>query len=448
MNVIISCETLSLRSNEQVTMSKLTSEAKKHQEEISWIKIRNFLEKSINKSFKNHIIQYELQKRNVVDALKRTADRGENNSLIIIGPKGSGKSTLVKCAVDEALSDCDSDENVIQVHLNGYLQTDDRIAINEITRQLQLESTTGDNTFGSFAENLAFLLESLKSGNSETKAVFFILDEFDLFCHHHNQTLLYNLFDVTQNSQTPIAVVGMTRRLDVLELLEKRVKSRFSHRQILLFPKFTFEDFLQLTERILQLEDVYHSKFASKWNNNIKKLLQNDSTKAILRKLFDTTKDISNLKSFLALPLYYVNPEDCILNEKHFARAWDYLTQESKQHLLGGVSVLELSLLLCMRRLVEIYDGEAFNFEMVYNEYQKFAETRSSYNYNKRVVTKAFENLLKMELVGPIEGANSKVQKNYRLVNLLVDTVQIMDTLQTYSNLPTEILQWSSSLIA
>lgn len=41
----------------------------------------------------------------------------------------------------------------------------------------------------------------------------FVLDEFDLFAHHKNQTLLYNLFDVSQSAQAPIAVVGITCRL-------------------------------------------------------------------------------------------------------------------------------------------------------------------------------------------------------------------------------------------
>ena len=84
--------------------------------------------------------------------------------------------------------------------------------------------------FGSFAENLAFLLACLKAGNKKSKSVMFILEEFDLFCSHHNQTLLYNLFDISQSAQAPICVLGITCRLDVIELLEKRVKSRFSHR--------------------------------------------------------------------------------------------------------------------------------------------------------------------------------------------------------------------------
>jgi origin recognition complex subunit 4 len=58
------------------------------------------------------------------------------------------------------------------------------------------------------------------------------LDEFDLFTTHSRQTLLYNLFDIAQAKKAPIVVLGLTTRIDVVESLEKRVKSRFSHRYV------------------------------------------------------------------------------------------------------------------------------------------------------------------------------------------------------------------------
>ncbi len=58
------------------------------------------------------------------------------------------------------------------------------------------------------------------------------MDEFDLFASHPRQTLLYNLFDIAQSRKAPIAVLGLTSRVDVTESLEKRVKSRFSHRYV------------------------------------------------------------------------------------------------------------------------------------------------------------------------------------------------------------------------
>jgi len=67
-----------------------------------------------------------------------------------------------------------------------------------------------------------------------SKSIVFVMDEFDLFATHARQTLLYNLFDIAQARKAPIAVLGLTTRVDVVESLEKRVKSRFSHRYVYL----------------------------------------------------------------------------------------------------------------------------------------------------------------------------------------------------------------------
>jgi len=59
---------------------------------------------------------------------------------------------------------------------------------------------------------------SISLGGEQSKSVVFVLDEFDLFAQHRNQTLLYNLFDVAQSAQAPICVIGLTTRLVSLTL--------------------------------------------------------------------------------------------------------------------------------------------------------------------------------------------------------------------------------------
>ena len=56
-------------------------------------------------------------------------------------------------------------------------------------------------------------LVSLAIGSRSNLSIVFVLDEFDLFAHHKNQTLLYNLFDATQSATNPIAVIGLSCRL-------------------------------------------------------------------------------------------------------------------------------------------------------------------------------------------------------------------------------------------
>lgn len=197
------------------------------------------------------------------------------------------------------------------MRLHGLIHTDDRLALKSTTSQMNLDNVVDGKVFGSFAENLAFLLACLKSGEKGvSKSVIFILDEFDLFCFHHNQTLLYNLFDVSQSAQAPICVLGITCRLDVIELLEKRVKSRFSHRQYFLFPGSS-DDVSHLDQRLnqtlalLMLDDKSCKrekvKVASQrdWNGSVDTLINNKKFRQLMHDLLEVDTTDQTIKNVL-----------------------------------------------------------------------------------------------------------------------------------------------------
>ncbi|XP_046887256.1 origin recognition complex subunit 4 [Hypomesus transpacificus] len=391
----------------------------------------------------------ESQHKHLLELLKRTAVHGESNSVIIVGPRGAGKTMLLNCVLSELLEVNEVKKNVLQVHLNGLLQTDDRIALKEITRQLHLENVVGDKVFGSFAENLAFLLQALKKGDrSSSRPALFILDEFDLFAHHKNQTLLYNLLDVSQSAQAPIAVVGLTCRLDVLELLEKRVKSRFSHRQIHLLSRLSFTGYLEAVCTQLSLpQDFPDPRFAQDWNASIKTLCEDKLVVDVLQRHFNSSKDFRSLHMLLMLTLSRVTVSKPTITATDILEASRVCTVDSKANILHGLSILELCLIIAMKHLNDIYDGEPFNFQMVHNEFKKFLQRKSHsiHNFDKPVVLKAFEHLQQLELIQPMDGSTAKVQREYQLMKLMLDHSQIMEALQKYPQCPTDVKQWAMS---
>lgn len=66
---------------------------------------------------------------------------------------------------------------------------------------------------------------------------------------------MYNLFDIAQARKAPIAVLGLTTRIDVVESLEKRVKSRFSHRYVHLSLPKTLCAFWDICREGLSIDD-------------------------------------------------------------------------------------------------------------------------------------------------------------------------------------------------
>ncbi|KAM9284282.1 origin recognition complex subunit 4 isoform 2-T2 [Cariama cristata] len=362
----------------------------------------------------------EHQHRHLLELLKRTTVHGESNSALIIGPRGSGKTALLNHVLKELKEMKQVRENLLEVHLNGLLQTNDKVALKEITRQLHLENVVGDKVFGSFAENLVFLLEALRKGNrSSSCPVLFILDEFDLFVHHKNQTLLYNLFDISQSAQTPVTVIGLTCRQDILELLEKRVKSRFSHRQIYLMNSFDFKQYIRIFKEQLSLPAEFPDEsFAQKWNNNVQHLSEDKTVQDILQNLFHYTKDLRSLHLLLMLAVSTVTVHHPLITASDLHEASKQYRTDSKANIV--------------------------------HEFQKFIQRKAHcmYNFEKPVVMKAFEHLLQLELVKPIERPSVRAQREYLLMKLLLDNNQIMDALQAYPNCPTDVKQWAASSLS
>ena len=114
-----------------------------------------------------------------------------------------------------------------------------------------------------------------------SRSIIFLIDEFDLFATHARQTLLYNLFDIAQARKAPIAVLGLTTRIDVVESLEKRVKSRFSHRYVYLSLPTNVSAFWDICRQGLRVDDEDmiaegidtevegHSAYWEWWNERI-----------------------------------------------------------------------------------------------------------------------------------------------------------------------------------
>ncbi|MCL4139163.1 UNVERIFIED_CONTAM: hypothetical protein GTU68_042992 [Idotea baltica] len=335
------------------------------------------------------------------------------------------------------------------VNLTGLLQTDDRIALQEITRQLNIDDDT-TTKFGSFAENLNFILNTLQSGNRKSsKPIIFILDEFDLFCHHRNQTLLYNLFDIAQSAQAPLCVIGLTTRLDVIELLEKRVKSRFSHRQIFLFPQEKFDVYLQVAKELLKVKEASISKdVVSGWNKSVEEVLSSSEVIEIFQKRFCLSRNIRHLKAFLLMAVARLDSETPTAIHRTFQKHFSHRFGRLKTKMLEGLSVLQLSLLITMKHLYAIYDGEPFNFEMVHRQYLKFGEKHSSMSsYERPVVFKAYDQLEGLELIRPVDQSQNRVamQREYRLMQLLLLPIQIDEAINRIPHLPTFLLHWCSS---
>ncbi|KIV84790.1 hypothetical protein PV11_00548 [Exophiala sideris] len=399
--------------------------------------------------------------------LEATVAAGESNSLLLLGSRGSGKSLLVSHALADLSRSHGTHFHVVR--LNGFFQTDDKLALREIWRQLGREMAVSEDETGevtSYADTMASLLSLLshpeeftdpnammldgtnEEVNKTAKSVVFVLDEFDLFTTHPRQTLLYNLFDIAQARKAPIAVIGCSTRMDVVDCLEKRVKSRFSHRWLHIPSMKTLKVFEDAVINTLIMsvdgkEALGVSKddleWRQRWNTVVKtQLVSQPNIQDLLKKTFYSTKSIPDVLAALYIPI-------ATLSVPHES---DTLTtandNDSQEHAIEGVvkmatmsnsspslltvlpqlPTLHLSLLIAAARLETIHNFEAANFALVYSHYVELLKRsrlqRSSLSarshgaaltgagfrqWSKSTATGAWEDLAQWEMIVPVSRA-------------------------------------------
>ena len=338
--------------------------------------------------------------------LAQTVLAGEGNSMLLIGPRGTGKSALVEQAIRDLSKDHSTDFHVVR--LNGFVHTDDKIALKEIWRQLGREMDVDDESLRSgrsnFADILARLLallshqddaDTMKQDREQAvaKSVIFILSEIHLFASHSRQSLLYNLFDLAQSSTTPLAVLGLTPRADVIGMLEKRVKSRFGQRIVQTSPPKTLDMFKSTCHSILSVSPTsvsdlkqrdMLSRIFSGWNEHITNLLEHPAMAQHLSSIYSTTRSPSAFATSCLLPVASLSASSPLLSPADFLSHPSLQPPDSNLVVLPpALSTLALSLLIAAARLeillapsssaATINSPVAITFDIAYEEYVSLA---------------------------------------------------------------------------
>lgn len=429
--------------------------------------------------------------RHLTDILTDTITGGQNNSVLLVGARGSGKTLVLDSALRQ-LREAHGD-GVLPVRLNGMLHADERVAMREIAEQLCLGFKAEELEFSraaGFAENVAFMREVLRVLENGRRGVVFVLEEFDLFAHRPKQTLLYAVMDLLQQTQVQAAVVGVTCRHDAAELLEKRVKSRFSSRRILLAPPVGRMRAATLVRHALSLplppppppppgdggeeggEErgkgaaasptgiepalVYPPDpgFAARWNDAVDAAVSQvgvDHTLRAYEALECTPRAASDLALFA---LACMDRNKGTIMAKDIMVASQRLLGDTYVRALSGVSALELCMVVAMSRLHRFRRKAVFNFNHVEDELKNMAANDFLGDAGRArgpTLSRAFEGLLAMGLVeaqtggvgaglgGAVtlrRGRGQSGHKHWREIQLLLTDEEVATAVGKHPNKP------------
>lgn len=66
-------------------------------------------------------------------------------------------------------------------------------------------------------------------------SLLFVFEDIDYYISETKQVLLYKILDMLQYCQIRFVFIATSMKVDIVDSFEKRIKSRFSHRQVLLY---------------------------------------------------------------------------------------------------------------------------------------------------------------------------------------------------------------------
>lgn len=314
-----------------------------------------------------------------VHALFEHTVRDRQGLLVLLtGPRALGKTALV----DQALKTLAPYEGqYIVVRLSAHVHPDDHAAVREIARQLDAaaKQSAGESqsrfqqpAINDTFANVLSVLEN--SAAADSMAVIFVVDEIDRFADA-KQTLLYNLLDLAQSAPVPICVVGISTKITVRELFEKRVRSRFSHRTILLARPLTVEEYWDGAKLALLLpEDTIAGcqdpGYGREWNARIESLPEMPVVHKLITRLYYSTRNYKHFGIHSTFAISQISPEKPFALDADFGRYAAAQPPSPIQALLQSLSTLELLLAIAAARWMQKYDLQTINFNLAYREYE------------------------------------------------------------------------------
>lgn len=357
-----------------------------------------------------------------------------NNSVLLLGPRGCGQLPVLELVLEDLLKEYPDMITVIK--LNGLLHTDDNCALKEISRQLCEEHQLLFSKMASFDDNSQFMIAMLRECGLAHKTVIFVLDEFDLFAQG-KQRLLYSLLDAMQSVSSQAVVIGVSCRLDADQLLEKRVRSRFSHRKLLFLPP-SKEEYQRLLQHILvlQSDSSLSHDYVTEFNAKVLKLVGDEKFKQIIDTLSNSDSTFNHLLKFLFSAVCFMELNPGFLKLENFKAALSNIQRQPKTETLKDCSVLEMFLLVCMRRL-EVKEQDSYNFNTVMKEYKSIHDSfQTSDYYSRSVCLQAFEHLLDRELISYSDNRGHSQSTEFRPVKLVITHHQLYQGLKSNKSCP------------
>ncbi|KAK6011813.1 hypothetical protein OSTOST_23089 [Ostertagia ostertagi] len=290
------------------------------------------------------IADAEEEKKALESVVSRFAASGEGNACVVVGKGESGRTTVVKNAVEEF----------------------------ELSAKLIVVSVA---QLGSEKNTLQMLTD-----DEDVKSCVLIIEDADELATRQRQSLLYLLLDTTRKgSDHQWLVFLMVQNQNFITSLEKRVRSRLPMARIVFQPASTLDEYVKVFGSFLGIESSGTTK---EWSKFVADFLTDTAVLAEMNYLFSTDNSYAVLKrvasAFLCLYLAKDSsqPVNQILTE---AVEMILPRKHSLEPIVRSLSMWSLCVLLCVyRRLRSCPVSAALGYRKIAQDFRRIGNTVDS----------------------------------------------------------------------
>lgn len=391
------------------------------------------------------------------NVLKIGPHGAENNSVLLLGESGSGKTHVVEWCIRELL---EAQPNTVVLRARGSAYATDVECLRHLATQMTDKLDSIPHANASFKAGMDWIKSIFKGSFQKARAMVMVLDQFEYFCSRARQTLLYNLFDIAQEAGVHLSVIGTSDHYAVMDSLEKRIKSRFSMRHIHTFLPTTMDSLVQVLVARLQIphDSGMPAAFVNQFGKYVEAALFAKRTE--WRPLVELGYDPS---WFLAkcVPVAELL-RDAALSEPKPKRARlaympSFTQNEASLFLLDSLSHYDQIMLIAHHR--QSSRGLVSSLSTLLHEIRLLHESRImsgvDYIYSTPAYTAAFEKLLSMKILEVAKSNTGEASKEFLPVVSSMSSV-FKELVKELGNeqpapwknplraLPSQIQQWSS----
>eukprot|EP00405_Crypthecodinium_cohnii_P014079 CAMPEP_0206456726 /NCGR_PEP_ID=MMETSP0324_2-20121206/22541_1 /ASSEMBLY_ACC=CAM_ASM_000836 /TAXON_ID=2866 /ORGANISM="Crypthecodinium cohnii, Strain Seligo" /LENGTH=454 /DNA_ID=CAMNT_0053927719 /DNA_START=25 /DNA_END=1386 /DNA_ORIENTATION=+ len=342
--------------------------------------------------------------------------KSESSSVLLYGEPGSGKTHIVEWCIQQ-LQDSTPDVLVLRA-MGGFYASDVecvRHLVSQAAGQAAFASMAAPKGNASFETGMEWVRQVLADSFKKAKVAIVVLDGFEYFCSKSRQTLLYNLFDIAQTANIGLSIIAVAESINVLSMLEKRIRSRFSMLQLQ----------SHLPDAIPELLTILKAKVRLPSTTDLKASFVKEFTDIVDMALTDKIMAQSELALQIRTPMWFLRdllPIYKLIYDYSFdkdtvpkplqkkmriatAQSSRALESESLQMLYRGLSESEMIVCLAIFRLKDR--------TIVPNLHRILNEIQMLHDQNKTFVTpffqdsyyKTFNNLVDRQIIQVVCGS-------------------------------------------